>query len=142
MNLSIPQSAKDVITSGQLAHFTTINSDGRPHTTIVWVDLDGDDIVIGKLAVDQKVTNILRDPRVSLSLEAAGDQFGLKNYLVVEGTATVTQGGAPELLQTLAHRYIGPDTKFPPMDNPPAGMIIRISPTKIRGMGPWATQQG
>jgi hypothetical protein len=60
----------------------------------------------------------------------------------VEGTARLTEGGAPQLLQHLAHRYIGPDAKFPLMDNPPDGMIIRITPTKIRGMGPWGTVMG
>ena len=134
----IPEVRK-VIESGRLAHFTTIAADGRPHTTIVWVGLEGEDIVIGKLASDQKVTNIRRDPRVSLSMEADGDHSGMQNYLVVEGTAAITQGGAPALLQTLAHRYIGPEATFPPMTNPPEGFVIRVTPTKVRGMGPWAT---
>jgi hypothetical protein len=46
------------------------------------------------------------------------------------------------LLQKLAHRYIGPDAVFPPMPNPPAGFTIHITPTKIRGMGPWGTVMG
>jgi PPOX class probable F420-dependent enzyme len=123
-----------------LAHFVTINQDGSPHVTIVWVGLDGDQIVIGKLAEDQKVRNIRRDPRVSLSIEAVGDQHGMQNYLVVEGTAEVTDGGAPQLLGELAQRYIGPGTTFPPMPNPPDGYVIRVTPTKVRGMGPWGTQ--
>lgn len=138
--MEIPESAKAVIESGRLAHFVTVNRDGSPHATIVWVGLDGDDIVIGKLMEDQKVRNIGRDPRVSLSIEADGDQMGMQNYLVVEGTATVTAGGAPQLLQELAQRYIGPGTKFPPMPDPPDGYVIRVSPTKVRGMGPWGTQ--
>ncbi len=138
--MEIPESAKAVIESGRLAHFVTVNRDGSPHTTIVWVGLDGDDIVIGKLMEDQKVRNIGRDPRVSLSIEAEGDQMGMQNYLVVEGTATVTPGGAPQLLQELAQRYVGPGTKFPPMPDPPDGYVIRVSPTKVRGMGPWGTQ--
>lgn len=138
--MEIPESAKAVIESGRLAHFVTVNRDGSPHTTIVWVGLDGDDIVIGKLMEDQKVRNIGRDPRVSLSIEAEGDQMGMQNYLVVEGTATVTEGGAPQLLQELAQRYVGPGTKFPPMPDPPDGYVIRVSPTKVRGMGPWGTQ--
>ncbi len=140
MSVELPASAQAVVTSGRVAHFTTINADGRPHDTVVWVDLDGNDIVIGKLMADQKVANIRRDNRVSLSIEADGDQMGMINYLVVEGTATITEGGAPELLQRLAHRYVGPDVKFPPMPNPPEGFIIRVTPTKVRGMGPWGTQ--
>jgi PPOX class probable F420-dependent enzyme len=136
----IPASAQAVIKSGKLAHFVTVNADGSPHVTIVWVDYRNDEIVIGKLAEDHKLTNIRRDSRVSLSIEAEGNQMGMTNYLVVEGTATVTKGGAPDLLHDLAQRYVGPGTKFPPMDNPPDGFVIHITPTKVRGMGPWGTQ--
>jgi PPOX class probable F420-dependent enzyme len=140
MTVAIPDSARDVIESGQLAHLVTVNRDGSPHVTIVWVGLDGDEIVIGKLSEDHKVRNIRRDPRVSLSMEAkSGEQYGMKNYVVVEGTARVTEGGAPALLQELAQRYIGPGATFPPMPNPPAGFIIRVTPEKVRGMGPWGT---
>jgi PPOX class probable F420-dependent enzyme len=137
---TLPDTARAVVTSGRLGHFTTIHADGRPHSTIVWVDLDGDDIVIAKLAEDQKVRNIRRDPRVSLTIEADGEEHGLAFHLVVEGTATVTPGGAPQLLGELAKRYIGPDAVFPPMPNPPDGFIIRITPTKVRGHGPWAAR--
>ncbi|WP_353353661.1 PPOX class F420-dependent oxidoreductase [Intrasporangium sp. DVR] len=129
--------ARAVIESGRLAHFVTVNADGSPHVTIVWVGLDGGDIVIGKLMVDQKVRNIRRDPRVSLSIEAEGSTYGMQHYLVVEGRARVDEGGASELLRELAQRYIGPGTDFPPMPNPPAGFVIRVAPTKVRGMGPW-----
>jgi len=138
--MELPESAQAVVESGRLAHFVTVNRDGSPHVTIVWVGLDGDDIVIGKLMEDTKVRNIRRDPRVSLSIEAEGDQMGMRNYLVVEGTATVTEGGAPALLHELAQRYVGPGTSFPPMPNPPEGFTIRVSPTTVRGMGPWGTQ--
>ena len=127
-----------VVESGRLAHFVTVNADGSPQVTIVWVGLEGDDIVIGKLMVDQKVRNIRRDPRVSLSIEAEGSTYGMQHYLVVDGSARIDEGGAPELLHELAQRYIGPGTEFPPMPNPPAGFIIRITPARVRGMGPWA----
>lgn len=136
--MSLPASAREVVESGRLAHFVTINADGSPHTTIVWVGMDGDDIVIGKLFEDRKVRNIRRDPRVSLSIEAEGDHLGMQYHLVVEGIATITDGGAPELLHHLAQRYVGPGTDFPPMPEPPPGMVIRVTPTRWRGMGPWA----
>lgn len=138
--MQIPESVRAVLTSGRLAHLATINVDGSPHVTIVWVGLDGDDIVIGKLMADRKVANIRRDPRVSLSMEAEGDRFGMQFHLVVEGTALVTEGGAPALLRRLGKVYIGPDAEFPPMDNPPEGFTIRITPTRVRGMGPWVDE--
>jgi len=51
----IPASAREVIESAQLAHFITINRDGSPHVTIVWVGLEGGEIVIGKLCEDHQV---------------------------------------------------------------------------------------
>jgi len=137
--LEIPTSAREVIDSCRLCHLVTVNRDGSPHVTIVWVGREGDELVVGKLMEDQKVRNIRRDPRVSLSIEAEGSQQGMQNYLVLEGKAEITEGGAPRLLQQLAERYVGPGVKFPPMPDPPDGFVIRITPTKIRGMGPWGT---
>lgn len=128
-----------VVEAGRLAHFVTVNADGGPHATIVWTGIEGDEIVIGKLFVDKKVRNIRRDARVSLSIEADGATHGMQHHLVVEGTARVTEGGAPELLHELAQRYVGPGTTFPPMPDPPPGFVIRVTPTKVRGMGPWAS---
>ena len=51
--------------------------------------------------------------------------------------ARVTEGGAAELLQRLAHVYMGPDVKFPDMENPPPGYVIHITPDKLGGVGPW-----
>ena len=92
--IELSSDVRAVIESGKLAHFTTVNKDGSPHTTIVWVGLDGDEIVIGKLAVDRKVRTLRRDPRCTFSMEADGEQMGMRNYLVVEGTARVEAGGA------------------------------------------------
>jgi PPOX class probable F420-dependent enzyme len=136
--VTLSPEVRDVVESGRLAHFTTIAKDGRPHTTIVWVGLDGDDVVIGKLTSDQKVANISRDDRVSLSIEADGDQWGMQHHLIIEGNARVEKGGAPALLQELAQRYVGPGTVFPPMPNPPEGYVIHVTPTRIRGLGPWS----
>jgi PPOX class probable F420-dependent enzyme len=133
----MPSSARALIETGPLAHLVTLNADGSPHVTIVWVGLDGDELVVGKLMTDQKVANLRRDPRVSLSFEAEGEDHGMRHYLVVDGTARVEEGGAPELLQRLAETYVGPGVRFPPMDDPPAGFTIRITPEKVRGSGPW-----
>ena len=63
---------------------------------------------------------------------------GLQQYLLVHGTARVTDGGGPQLLQELADVYLGPDVKFPAFDNPPPGRIMHISVERIAGVGPWA----
>jgi PPOX class probable F420-dependent enzyme len=136
---AVPDSARRVLESPALAHLVTLEPDGRPQISIVWVGLDGDEIVCAHLPDHRKLKNIRRDPRVALSIEAGThNQMGLAEYLVVHGAARVTEGGAPELLQELAHTYLGPDVKFPPMDDPPPGYITRITVKRVGGVGPWA----
>jgi PPOX class probable F420-dependent enzyme len=137
--MTLPPSARDLIDSGALAHMVTLNRDGSPQVTCVWVGLDGDDIISGHLGRFQKLKNVERDPRVSLSLEASeANEIGMRYYLVVHGRARIEEGGAPELLQRLADAYIGPGVKFPPMPDPPPGFILRITPERVGGVGPWA----
>jgi PPOX class probable F420-dependent enzyme len=132
--------ARDVLTAGRLAHLVTVNPDGSPQVSIVWVGLDSDEIVSGHLGMRQKLRNVERDPRVVLSLETGHrNAMGLDEYLVVRGTGRVTEGGAPELLQRLAHVYLGSDTKFPPVDDPPPGYVLRITPESIGGVGSWSS---
>jgi PPOX class probable F420-dependent enzyme len=131
--------ARAVIESGALAHLVTIDPDGRPQVSCVWVGLDGDDIVFASLGERRKLDNIARDPRVALSMEGHGlNAMGLREYLVVHGTARIVEGGGPELLQRLARIYLGPDVKFPPMDEPPPGVVVHIAAERFGGVGPWA----
>jgi PPOX class probable F420-dependent enzyme len=132
--------ARALLESDALVHLVTLNPDGSPQVSIVWAGLDGEDIVCGHMSSRRKTRNAERDPRVSLSIEGAGvNQWGLKEYLVVHGRATVQAGGAAPLLQRLAHVYLGPDVVFPP-GNPPAdaGLVLRITPERFSGVGPWA----
>jgi PPOX class probable F420-dependent enzyme len=136
----LPDSARFVIASAALAHLVTLNRDGSPQVTCVWVGLDGDEIVCGHLPRHRKVENIERDPRVALSIEAEGsNELGLKHYLIVYGRARITQGGAAELLQRLAETYLGPGVKFPPVPDPPPGYITHIAVDRLAGVGPWAS---
>jgi PPOX class probable F420-dependent enzyme len=135
---ALPPSARQLIESGALAHMVTLNSDGSPQITCVWVGLDGDDIVSGHLGKWQKVKNVERDPRVSISLEGEKvNEVGLREYLVVHGRGRIEEGGAPELLQKLAEVYIGPGVKFPPMPDPPPGFVLRTTVERVCGVGPW-----
>jgi PPOX class probable F420-dependent enzyme len=135
----IPDSARRVLEGPGLAHLVTLEPDGRPQVSIVWVGLDGDEIVAAHLPDHRKLRNIRRDPRVALSIEAGTrNQLGLTEYVVVHGRARVSEGGAPELLQRLARVYLGPGVKFPPMEDPPPGYITRIAVERVGGVGPWA----
>ena len=134
----IPASVRAVIESGRLGHLVTLNADGSPQVTCVWVGLDGDELVTAHLRDQQKLRNIRRDPRVALSFDTEGtNAIGMQQYLVVYGRARVTEGGAPQLLERLAQTYIGPGAKFPPMDQPPPGYVLVITPERFGGLGPW-----
>jgi len=127
------------IDAGVHGHLVTVNPDGSPQVTIIWLGRDGDELLVAHLGDGQKIRNVLRDPRVVVSFEMAGSNpIGLENYAVLHGTARVTEGGAPELLQHLAERFLGPGVKFPPMDNPPPGRVIHIAVERVTGTGPWA----
>ncbi|HVB94037.1 MAG TPA: PPOX class F420-dependent oxidoreductase [Acidimicrobiales bacterium] len=136
--VALPESARSVLESAALGHLVTLEPDGRPQVSLVWVGLDGDEVVAGHLPEHRKIRNMRRDPRVALSIEAGTrNDIGLDEYVVIHGRARITEGGAPELLQDLARVYLGPDVKFPPMDNPPPGYITHITVERIGGVGPW-----
>ncbi len=136
--VAIPDSARAVLEGPNLAHVVTIDPDGAPQVSCVWVGLDGDEVVFASLGPWRKLRNLERDPRIALSVESpAFTASGMQEYLVIQGTARVEAGGGPELLQELAHVYIGPDVRFPPMDDPPPGSIVRITVDHLRGVGPW-----
>jgi PPOX class probable F420-dependent enzyme len=120
----IPESAREVLESDALGHLVTINPDGSPQVSVVWVGVDGDEIIAAHVPEHRKVKNIRRDGRVALSLET-------------DRTARITEGGAVEILRELAKTYIGPDAEFLPGDDLPAGFVTHITVDKITGVGPW-----
>lgn len=140
--MHLPESARSLIESGAHAHLVTLNADGSPQVTIVWMGVergpDGDELVSAHLFETVKVKNMRRDSRVAVTFESPTlSSRGLVEYLTVYGTSTLSEGGAPELLQKLAHVYMGPDTIFPPMADPPPGFINRIKIERVTGVGPW-----
>jgi PPOX class probable F420-dependent enzyme len=136
--VALPDSARALLSSAQLAHVVTVDPDGAPQVSCVWVGLHGDDVVFASLGPWRKLRNLERDPRISLSVESPElNHMGMQEYLVLQGTARVEPGGAPELLQELARVYVGPDVKFPPMDDPPPGSVVHITVDRLSGVGPW-----
>jgi len=136
----LPEEVRAAIESGALAHLVTLNRDGSPQVTCVWIGIDGDELVSGHLAQEQqKLRNVRRDPRVALSVELSSrNAVGMQHYAVVHGRARLAEGGAPELLERLAQVYVGPGTRFPPMPNPPRGVVMHISVDRVGGYGPWS----
>ncbi|GCE05796.1 putative pyridoxamine 5'-phosphate oxidase [Dictyobacter aurantiacus] len=136
IDMILSDEVRRALTAGHLAHLTTLNPDGSPQVTVIWIGLDNDEIVSAHLKLHKKVQNIQRDNRVVLSLLTGGKTNGLDNYLVIHGRARVTEGGAPRLLNQLAQVYVGPGTQFAG-DNAPEGYITHITVERVSGIGPW-----
>ncbi|MGY2112322.1 TIGR03618 family F420-dependent PPOX class oxidoreductase [Nocardia gipuzkoensis] len=140
--MRLDDDARALIGSGADATLVTINSDGSPQVSVVWVALqstpEGDELVTAHLGVYQKIRNVRRDPRVAVTILSQERGEVMRPYLSVTGTARVVEGGAPELLRELAETLASPNVQFPPADAPP-GYLTRIRIDKIGGIGPWAS---
>ena len=136
--IHLPESARKLLESDAVAHVVTIDEDGGPQITLAWVGIEADEIVLATMPEQRKLRNLRRDPRIALSVPSTTrNEWGLLEYLVVYGTAMVSEGGAAEMLQRLAYTYLGPDVVFPNMPDPPPGFVTRITPERIGGVGPW-----
>jgi len=141
--IDLPEAARQLLVSDAVAHVVTIDEDGTPHITLAWVGLEDDEIVLATMPEQRKLRNLRRDPRIAVSVPSTTtNEWGLLEYLVVYGTARVTEGGAAEMLQRLAHTYIGPGVVFPNVPDPPPGFVTRITPQRLGGVGPWNPAPG
>jgi PPOX class probable F420-dependent enzyme len=137
---SLPPELRQLIESGPLAHLSTINADGSPQVSVIWLGVDGDDLVTAHMRREQlKLRNIERDPRVVLSFAAPRvPGVFLAHYAVIRARAVIEgpTEGAWELLDRLAKVYMAADVKFPAPRGP--GYIVRYAVERIGGVGPWA----
>jgi PPOX class probable F420-dependent enzyme len=142
MTMKLNDIARQLIGSDP-ATLVTINRDGSPQVSVVWVTVQstadgGDELVTAHLLEHQKIRNIRRDPRVAVTIVSTDRSGPQTPYLSIKGTARVEEGGAPELLDEIATTIFGPGTGFPPPDAPP-GYLTHITIEKVGGVGPWAT---
>jgi PPOX class probable F420-dependent enzyme len=135
----LPRELRELVASGPMAHLATINADGSPQVSVIWIGLDGDDLVSGHMTRYAKLRNIERDPRVVLSFDAAREPGVFMNpYAVLRARATIEPSDETwELLDRLAKVYISPDAEFPAPKGP--GYIVRYSVERVGGVGPWAS---
>lgn len=137
--IELPPSAVSLINGPALGHVVSLDPDGSPHVTGVWLGMDGGDIVFASMYAWRKTRNLMRDGRVAISVESdAFHASGLREYLVVRGRAEVVEGGAFALLRRLAETYMGPGVAFPPDELAGrTGYVMRVRVEEIGGVGPW-----
>jgi len=134
----LSDAAHELLASPAVATVATLNPDGSPHLSVAWVGVEDGEIVFGTLDDQRKLRNLRLDPRIALTVQSDRvNRWGLREYLVIDGSAKVTEGGAANLLQRLAHTYIGPDAIFPAMPDPPPGFVTRVRVERVSGVGPW-----
>src|SRR5438067_2738755 len=88
----------------------TVGEDGRPQTSVVWVDTDGENVVFNTTNARAKGRNLRTNPRVSISVWDSEDPY---RYLEVEGDASLDEDGAAEHINDLSHKYEDRDFRTP-----------------------------
>lgn len=134
---ALPTELRDLIEGGPLTHLSTTNEDGSPQVTVIWIGLDGDEIVSGHMNHYRKLRNIERDPRVVLSFLGPREHSAVLNpYAVLQARARVERSEATwDLLDRFTKLYMSPEDEFPAPRGP--GYIVRYEIERIGGVGPW-----
>jgi PPOX class probable F420-dependent enzyme len=107
MATALSNKARALVQSPVIAHVATVDAEGRPQLTPVWIDLDGDDLTFNTAKGRAKAANLDKNPHVAVSIVDPGDPY---NVVVVRGSVEGTEEGADAQIDSLAHKYLGVDT--------------------------------
>lgn len=126
MSVQLPDLAKKLLDGPTFVALTTLRKDGSAHSTTMWAKRDEDAIVFSTVEQRQKAKHIARDPRVTVNLFDPDNPY---NYVTVEGVASMTREGGPELIQELSRKYTGePYTNDEGTDN--VRVVVTVTPTR------------
>ncbi|OLC36074.1 MAG: hypothetical protein AUH81_08760 [Candidatus Rokubacteria bacterium 13_1_40CM_4_69_5] len=132
MVMALPQSVKKILQDKTYGHIVTRNADGTPQVTMVWMDVEGDEVLFNTAEGRLKPKNLRRDPRVIVSVQDRNDP---QSHMVLHGKASVTEAGADQHIDKLAKRFLGAD-KYPFRRPGEKRLIVRIKVDRIGGYGP------
>lgn len=126
------EQVRELVDDPNPAVLATINPDGSPQTSVVWVGRDGNDLLISTAAGRRKERNIRRDPRVSLTVYDHADP---QRYAEIRGLASVTEDAGRALAVQLAEEYEGPGAGAEYLRLPPevVRVVVRIAPEHVAG---------
>ena len=132
MSQSIPDKYRDLFTKRAFASLTTVMPDGSPQVTPVWVDLEGDLVLVNTARGRQKDKNMRRDPRVAMAIIDPENPY---RYLEIRGrVAEITEEGADPHIDKMAKKYLGAD-KYPYRQPSETRVIFKIQPERVNTMG-------
>jgi len=132
MAIKLPESAKKVLQDKAYGHVVTSATNGRPQVTMVWVDVEGDEVLLNTAEGRKKAQNLRRDPRVIISVQ---DRNNPQAYLLVHGTASVAEAGADAHIDKLAKRFLGVD-KYPYRQPGEKRLLVRVRVDRLGGFAP------
>jgi PPOX class probable F420-dependent enzyme len=132
MPVQIPHSLRTMLEDKAYGHVVTFNANGKPELTMVWIDIEGDELLFNTAEGRRKPDNIRRDPHVIVSVQ---DRKNPQAYAVFHGKGRVTDAGADPHIDKLAKRFLGAD-KYPYRRPDEKRLIVRIEVDRISGMGP------
>ena len=138
MAITLPQSVQKVLQDKAYGHVVTFYPDGRPQISMVWMDVDGNEVLFNTADGRVKPINLRRDPRVIVSIQDRSDP---QACMLIYGSATVTEAGADAEIDKLAKRFLGVG-KYPYRRPGEKRLNVRIKVDRIGGfapkMQPWA----
>lgn len=130
---AIPDEAKHLFENKDFAHVATVNKDGSPQVSAVWIALDGDLITFNTAEGRVKTNNVHRDERVAISITDAANPY--ENLIIQGKVAEITQDGADEDIDALAKRYLDADS-YPFRQPGEERVIVKIEPEKVNHANP------
>lgn len=122
---SLPDRARELIDGPNFATVVTLQPDGAPQASVVWIKREGDDVLFSTVKHRRKYKNLVADPRTSLVIYEAADPY---EYLEIRGTATITDDPEGELIEDLSQKYTGETFQDAPGNQ---RVIIRVSPAHV-----------
>lgn len=129
---AIPDSHADLLTKPAFANLATINADGSPQVTPVWVDFDGAHVIVNTARGRVKARNLAREPRVALSISDPENPY---RYLGIQGRVVeMTEAGGDAHIDKMAKKYLGKDT-YPFRAPGEVRVIVKIAADKVHTNG-------
>ncbi|GAA1179935.1 PPOX class F420-dependent oxidoreductase [Pseudonocardia alaniniphila] len=110
------------------ATVATLNADGDPHTSVVWIMRDGDTVLFSVTAARRKARNLARDPRISLTVFDTANPY---RSIDIAGTAELVEDPGKALPRRLSQKYLGEDPPAEP--DTVRRLIVRVTPRKVTG---------
>ncbi|HKD32017.1 MAG TPA: PPOX class F420-dependent oxidoreductase [Gaiellaceae bacterium] len=128
---ALSEKAREFLQQPYVGEVTTLRPDGTPHTTVVWVDVDTDEVIFNTAVGRAKERHLRSDPRVSLIVVDPEDSY---RWVSVSGTAELDTDGADDEIDKLAKKYLGQD-EYPWRKPEEQRINVRIRPQRVDSYG-------